>query len=91
MKMRRVGQSQNSSEIQDLLKETKRARAEWENIRMEERPFLPKVSVNRKVELLIKQANQAIRLRRYPTSITSTCYFKLVYNALHLSVVEILT
>lgn len=29
---------------------------------MAERPLIPKVSVNRKVELLIKQANQAIQL-----------------------------
>ena len=54
--------SQNPSEIEELVKEIKRARAEWENIRMAERPPLPKISVNRKAELLIKQANQAIQL-----------------------------
>ena len=57
-----VEPSQNASEIDDLVKEIKRARAEWENIRMAERPPLPKISVNRKAELLIKQANQAIQL-----------------------------
>ena len=54
--------SQNPSEIEDLVKEIKRARAEWENVRMIERPPLPKISMNRKAELLIKQANQAIQL-----------------------------
>ena len=42
-----VEPSQNPSEIEDLIKEVKRARAEWENIRMAERPPLPKISVNR--------------------------------------------
>ena len=54
--------SKNPSEIEDLVKEIKKAIAEWENIRMAERPPLPKISVNRKAELLIKQANQAIQL-----------------------------
>ena len=54
--------SQNPSEIEDLVKEIKRTRAEWENVRMAERPPLPKISMNRKAELLIKQANQAIQL-----------------------------
>ena len=52
----------NNSKIEDLVKEIKRARAECENIRMAERPPLPKISVNRKAKLLIKQANQAIQL-----------------------------
>ena len=47
----------NNSKIEDLVKEIKRARAEWENIRMAERPPLPNISENRKAELLIKQAN----------------------------------
>ena len=33
-----VEPSQNASEIDDLVKEIKRTRAEWENIRMAERP-----------------------------------------------------
>ena len=57
-----VEPSQNPSEIKDLVSEIKRARAEWENIRMAERPPLPKISMNKKTELLIKQANQAIQL-----------------------------
>ena len=57
-----VKPSQNPSEIEDLVKEIKKARAEWENIRMAERPPLHKISVNRKAELLIKQVNQAIQL-----------------------------
>ena len=57
-----VEPSQTPSEIKDLVNEIKRARAEWENIRMAERPLLPKISMNRKTELLIKQANQAIQL-----------------------------
>lgn len=57
-----VEPSQNPSEIKDLVDEIKRARVEWENIRMAERPPLPKISMNRKTELLIKQANQGIRL-----------------------------
>ena len=57
-----VEPSQTPSEFEDLVKEIKRARAEWENIRMAERPPLPKISVNRKAELLVKQANQAIQL-----------------------------
>ena len=57
-----VEPSQNPPEIKDLVNEIKRARAEWENIRMAERPPLPKISMNRKTELLIKQANQAIQL-----------------------------
>ena len=48
--------------IKDLAKETRRARAEWENTSMTERPPLPKITVNRKSELLIKQTNQAIQL-----------------------------
>lgn len=56
-----VEPSRNPSEIKDLVNEIKRARAEWENIRMAERPSPPKISVNR-TELLIKQANQAIQL-----------------------------
>ena len=54
--------SQNPSEIEDLVKEIKRTRAEWENVRMAERPPLPKISMNIKAELLIKQTNQAIQL-----------------------------
>ena len=57
-----VAPSQNSSEINDLVNEIKKARAEWENIRMAERAPLPKISMNRKTELLITQANQAIQL-----------------------------
>ncbi|XP_068713133.1 M protein, serotype 5-like [Montipora capricornis] len=57
-----VEPSQNSSEINDLVNEIKKARAEWENIRMAERPPLPKISMNRKTELLITQGNQAIQL-----------------------------
>lgn len=57
---------QNPSKIGNLVK---RRGAEWENIRMAERSLLPKISVNRKVELLIKQANQAIQL----LIVTSTC------------------
>lgn len=47
-----------------LAKEIKRARsrAEWENIRVVERPPLPKITVSRNTELLIKQGNQAIHL-----------------------------
>lgn len=54
--------SQNPSVIEDLAKEIRRARAEWENTSMTERPPLPKITVKRKAELLIKQANQAIQL-----------------------------
>ena len=50
--------SKNPSEIEDLVKEIKRARTEWENITMAERPPQPKISVNRKAELLIKQATR---------------------------------
>ena len=57
-----VEPSQTPSEFEDLVKKIKRARAEWENMGMAERPPLPKISVNRKAELLIKQANQAIQL-----------------------------
>ena len=57
-----VEPSCNPSEIEDLIKEIKRANTEWENIIMEERPLLPKISVKRKVELSIKQANQAVWL-----------------------------
>ena len=57
-----VKPSQNSSEISDLVNEIKKARAEWGNIRMAERPPLPKTSMNRKTELLITQANQGIQL-----------------------------
>ena len=56
-----VEPSQNS-EINDLVNEIKKVRAEWENISMVERPPLPKISMNRKTELLITQANQAIQL-----------------------------
>ena len=41
-----VEPSQNSSEINDPVNEVKKARAEWENIRMAERPPLPKISMN---------------------------------------------
>ena len=51
--------SHNQSEIEDLVKKIERARAEWENNKMAERPLIPKVSVNRKTS---KQANQAIQL-----------------------------
>ena len=37
-----VDPSQNPSEIKDLVNEIKRARAEWENIRMAERPLYPR-------------------------------------------------
>ena len=57
-----VEPSQNPCEIKYLVNEIKRARAEWENGRMAERPPLPKISMNRKTELLIKQANQALQL-----------------------------
>ena len=54
----------NVSTILQLVvaKESRRARAEWENTSMTKRPPLPKITVNRKPELLIKQANQAIQL-----------------------------
>ena len=53
-----VGPSYNPYEIEDLAKEIKSwARTEWENIRMTEGSLLPKISMNRKVKLLIKQAN----------------------------------
>ena len=61
-KVDEVEPSQNPSVIDDLAKEIKRARAEWENTSMTERPPLPKITVNRKAELLIKQTNQAIQL-----------------------------
>ena len=54
--------TQNPSVIEDLAKEIRRARAEWENTSMTERPPLPKITVNRKAEVLIKQTNQAIQL-----------------------------
>ena len=57
-----VEPTQNSSEFSDLVNEIKKAKAEWENIRMTERPPLPKIPMNRKTELLITQANQAIKL-----------------------------
>ena len=49
-------------EIEDLVKEIKKVRAEWENVSMSERPPLPKIVMSRKTKLLIKQANQAIQL-----------------------------
>ena len=61
-KVDEVEPSQNPSVIDDLAKEIKRARAEWENTSMSERPHTPKITVNRKADLLIKQANQAIQL-----------------------------
>ena len=60
-KVDEVEPSQNPSVIEDLAKEIRRARAEWENTSITERPPLP-LTVNRKAELLIKQANQAIQL-----------------------------
>ena len=53
-----VGPSYNPSEIEDLVKEIK----SWQglngkNIRMTEGSLLPKILMNRKVKLLIKQAN----------------------------------
>ena len=57
-----VEPSCNPSDIEDLIKEIKKANTEWENIIMEERPLLPKISVKRKIELSIKQANQAVWL-----------------------------
>ena len=57
-----VEPSCNPSDIEDLIKEVKKANTEWENIIMEEGPLLPKISVKRKVELSIKQANQAVWL-----------------------------
>ena len=61
-KVDEVEPSQNPSVIEDLAKEIRRARAEWENTSITERPPLTKLTVNRKAELLIKQANQAIQL-----------------------------
>jgi len=61
-KVDEVEPSQNPCVIEDLAKEIRRARAEWENTSMTERPPLPKITVSRKAELLIKQVNQAIRL-----------------------------
>jgi len=61
-KVDEVDPSQNPSVIEDLAKEIRWARAEWENTSMTERPPLPKIIVNRKAELLIKEANQAIQL-----------------------------
>ena len=61
-KVDEVDQSQNPFVIEDLAKEIRSARAEWENTSITERPHLPKITVNRKAELLIKQANQAIQL-----------------------------
>ena len=52
-----VEPSQNPSEIEDPVKEIKRTRAESENIRMRERPPLPKITVSIKAELL-KQTKQ---------------------------------
>ena len=49
-------------EIEDLVKEIKKVRTEWENVSMSERPSLPKIAISRKTKLLIKQANQAIQL-----------------------------
>ena len=60
-KVDEVEPSENPSVIEDLAKEIRRARAEWENTSITERPPLP-LTVNRKAELLIKQANQAIQL-----------------------------
>ena len=57
-----VEPTQNYSEFSDLVNEIKKAKAEWENIRMTVRPPLPKIPMNRKTELLITQANQAIKL-----------------------------
>ena len=39
-----VEPSCNPSDIEDLIKEIKKANTEWENIIMEERPLLPKLS-----------------------------------------------
>ena len=61
-KVDEVEQSQNPSVIEDLAKEIRRARAEWVNTSITERPPLPNITVNRKAELLIKQANQTIQL-----------------------------
>ena len=61
-KVDEVEPSQNPSVIADLAKEIRRTRAEWENARMTERPNLPKITVNRKAKLLIKQTKQAIQL-----------------------------
>ena len=47
--------SQNPSVIEELAKKPWRARAEWKNTSMTERTPLPKIIVNRKAELLIKQ------------------------------------
>ena len=70
-----VEPSQNPSVIEDLAKDIRSARAKWENTVMTDRPPLPRITVNRKVELLIKQTNQAIQLKRHPSSITSTGYY----------------
>ena len=61
-KIDEVEPSQNPSVIEDLAKEFRRARAEWENTSITKRSPLTKLTVNRKAELLIKQANQAIQL-----------------------------
>ena len=53
---------QNQPEIEELIREIKKARAEWENVSVSERPPLPKITLTRKTKVLIKQANQAIQL-----------------------------
>ena len=74
-KVDEVEPSQNPSVIEDLAKEIRRARAEWENTSMTERSPLPKITVTRKAELLIKQTNQAIQLEisEETPDLTSTC------------------
>ena len=44
---------QNQPEIEELVREIKKARAEWENVSMSERPPLPKIALTRKTKMLI--------------------------------------
>ena len=53
---------QNQPEIEELFREIKKVRAEWENVSVSERPPLSKIALTRKTKVLIKQANQAIQL-----------------------------
>ena len=53
---------QNQPGIQGLVRNVKRVRAEWEDVRMSERTTLPKIALTRKAKVLVRQANQAIHL-----------------------------
>ena len=53
---------QNQPEIEELVREIEKARAEWENVSISERPPLPKIALTRKTKTLIKHANPAIQL-----------------------------